>query len=314
MPPHDPGHIERLVSSVRKHRWILLLAMGIGGALLSLALMRQAQQSEERLVALAAAREADDYAAGIGHELDRGLERIGVLADAVAASANLDQRQFAQTVRPTLLRQKIVEAVSWIPRVSDAERQTFETQARDNGVLDFVIRQKTPEGFIPAGQRDFYLPVLHLEPSEIYSSALGFDMLADPTRKSALEAARDSGKPAASAPTLQLVNDQNSAAVLLFFPVYNTSSVPPTVEQRRAEFRGAVGGSILIPNVVIRALGILKHETFDFGLYDVTDAAQPLALTLHSAESLEPLPPGSPPPTDTSLTQRRTLPDRKSVV
>lgn len=101
-----------------------------------------------------------------------------------------------------------------------------------------------PEYTIPGGDdAGFYAPITYVEPlSADARRALGFDSLTDPVRRAALERARDTGRPAATASTVLIteVGAPQQRSVLLYVPVYRGGGVPETVEARRNALQGFV--------------------------------------------------------------------------
>ena len=60
-------------------------------------------------------------------------------------------------------------------------------------------------------------------------------MFSEPTRRAAMEHARDTGEPAASGPVtlVQEIEGQPQPGLLIYMPVYRTPTTPSTVEERR---------------------------------------------------------------------------------
>jgi CHASE1-domain containing sensor protein len=90
----------------------------------------------------------------------------------------------------------------------------------------YVIRELNAAGeLVPAAERDEYVPVLYSQTQSLLGVPLGFDLLAQPLRRSTLERAHRSGKLAVSQP-MQLVGVEPAYAtgVLLVAPVAHLSS------------------------------------------------------------------------------------------
>lgn len=78
--------------------------------------------------------------------------------------------------------------------------------------------------------------------SEENIRAIGFDMYSEPTRRSTMIEARDTGR-LAMTPPVQLVQDHGVRDVkgeLIYYPVYRTDTTPKTVEERRRSLQGYV--------------------------------------------------------------------------
>lgn len=145
-------------------------------------------------------------------------QRLNSLRRFFVNSSDVSREEFDGFTQPLLLRAR---AYAWAPRVLRQQRSQFEQQvSRERGV-DFVIRELNAAGeLVPAPERDEYVPVLYSQTQSLLGSPLGFDLLAQPLRRSALERAHKSGKLAVSQP-MQLVGVEPAyaAGVLLVAPV-----------------------------------------------------------------------------------------------
>lgn len=126
----------------------------------------------------------------------------------------------------------------------------FAEYVRDTLALKEVIQRVRAEGYpdftvLPAGVRDFYTPIIYLEPFEARNlRAFGYDMFSHPVRRKAMEAARDQGKPVVSGKVtlVQETGQDIQSGFLLYFPVYNLrdGKGPVTVQGRREQLTGFV--------------------------------------------------------------------------
>lgn len=95
----------------------------------------------------------------------------------------------------------------------------------------------------PAGGRDEYCVTILLEPHDLGSErVIGYDMLSDPSRKAAMNRARDSGLISATGNValVQEASSGNQAGVLLYAPVYRGADTPASEQARRAAVMGFV--------------------------------------------------------------------------
>jgi diguanylate cyclase (GGDEF)-like protein/PAS domain S-box-containing protein len=165
-----------------------------------------------------------------------------------------------------LLRQyEGVQALVWAPRVTAAGRAEFETRARQSGIPDFHITERTPDGrWIPAGDRAEYFPVIGNKQVRDEQAALGFDEGAEPVRRRTLERARDTAKPAATpAHQLFLPDRKPEWGTLIVWPVYAEGAPTATVDERRAGLIGFAIGVFRIENMLET---ILDRTTIPVGL------------------------------------------------
>jgi PAS domain S-box-containing protein len=136
-------------------------------------------------------------------------------------------------------RQRIEEhmpgtlGVGFSRRISPGEVDGVVASMRSQGFTDFHIRPMTP--------REEYHAILYLEPlHERNRVALGFDMFTEPTRRAAMQQARDSGYAAASG-KVTLVQETEAIkqpGFLMYAPIYRGEGAPDTLEARRRLFVG----------------------------------------------------------------------------
>ncbi|MPR01289.1 diguanylate cyclase [Pseudomonas sp. MAFF 212408] len=153
-------------------------------------------------------------------------QRLASLQRFFANSDEVSSAEFDGFAQPLLLHAR---AYAWAPRVFRDQRSRFEQDiARQRGA-PFVIRELNASGDLaPAAERDEYVPVLYSQTQSLLGSPLGFDLLAQPLRRSTLERAQQSGKPAVSQP-MQLVGVEPAyaAGVLLVAPVSKPTDTEP---------------------------------------------------------------------------------------
>lgn len=107
-------------------------------------------------------------------------------------------------------------------------------------VIAFMNGQgNTSFAISPSGERANYTPIIYLEPE---TSGIGLDMSVDPIRKSALEAARDSGHSTLTSPTPALLPSANKSDLVffLFTPQYRPNMPIATATQRQQALQGYV--------------------------------------------------------------------------
>lgn len=129
--------------------------------------------------------------------------------------------------------------------------------------LDQHTKNVMAEGFPsyavrPAGPRDIYTSIVFLEPFVGRNlRAFGYDMFSEPTRRAAMERARDTGRPAASG-TVTLVQETNKdvqQGFLLYLPIYRNGASIETVAQRRAAHLGFVYSPFRADDLMAGILG-----------------------------------------------------------
>ena len=111
----------------------------------------------------------------------------------------------------------------------------------------------------PVGERKIYSSIIYLEPFNWRNvRAFGYDMLSEPVRRKALEAARDSNMAVLSGKVtlVQEAGKDVQAGTLMYIPVYKKNMPVETVEQRRLAIKGWVYSPYRMDDLMS---GILGH-------------------------------------------------------
>jgi len=144
---------------------------------------------------------------GLHENFDLYLETVQSLASLHSAYPQFDREQFRSFVSRNLRKYRGIQALEWIPRVDRGGRADFELAMRDAGHVDFAFRKWTPDGepkWTTSTEHwtDEYFPVYFMELFVGNEAAFGIDLGSHPVRRAALDEARNSGKPIATAPTV----------------------------------------------------------------------------------------------------------------
>jgi PAS domain S-box-containing protein len=108
--------------------------------------------------------------------------------------------------------------------------------------------------------------------------AIGYDMATEPVRRSAMERACDTGRPAASGPVtlVQEIDEKKQAGFLVYLPVYGGGRAPQTVDERRAALAGFVYGPFRVDDLMRGILGGGTHPGIAFRIFAGPEAAPSL--------------------------------------
>lgn len=162
------------------------------------------------------------------------------------------------------------------------------TPPRELDWLVETIRHQGQPGFevYPLGPRDVYAPVVYVEPfAGRNTRALGFDILSDPVRRAAAEAARNSGEVRLTT-GVELVHENETQTpqrgAVLYLPVYGSGLPLNTPVQRQLAVTGYVYTSLRLEDL-LRSVGLPAAGTLSLTLYDGRDT-RPGALLAGDAE------------------------------
>lgn len=193
-------------------------------------------------------------------------QRLNSLRRFFVNSDEVSREEFDGFAEPLLLRTR---AYAWAPRVFREQRRQFEQEVSEQRGAPFAIRELNAAGELaPASERDEYVPVLYSQTQSLLGSPLGFDLLAQPLRRSALERAQQTGKLAVSQP-MQLVGVEPgyAAGVVLVAPVSHL----PTSEHSRNEPYGYVMAVISMRQLVADGLPKPDRDNLVMQIVDTSD-------------------------------------------
>jgi diguanylate cyclase (GGDEF)-like protein len=155
-------------------------------------------------------------------------------------------------------------------RAADVEA-FLDEQRKDESLrqagIDFSIH--------PPGMRDSYDVLTYLEPLAGNREAVGLDMDAQPQRRAAMQAVRDSGEPISSG---RMILDDRGAkfvGLAMRMPVYFRGMPTETVAQRRRAYIGSVGAGIRINDMMSGLLSVHTLRVINFKIYDAGSMREP---------------------------------------
>jgi signal transduction histidine kinase/CheY-like chemotaxis protein len=227
----------------------LVLGLAVTGVVSMLLWRTERHERQEEICQLAQAR-----AELLSGQIMRSMEVLHAIVALYKSRDNVSREEFRAFVADALERQPELQALAWDPRVPANERAAYEDRAHAEGFSDFRFTEEVSEGVLrPAAARAEYYPVFYLESLQRNAPAFGFDVGSEQNRRAALEHARDSGRPAATAPIRLAQEPGSQLGILVFEPLY--AGLPQTTEQRRAALLGFAVAVFRIGDLVEQSLG-----------------------------------------------------------
>ncbi len=255
-------------------------AIAAAGIALSLTMFLVLRANEADRVDTRIDRALTVHVAALEREVARNLSAVRSVAAHYGAADTVSREQFRAFVADTLTRSPSIQALEWIPRVGESERERFEQWARADGLAGFEFTERDAAGeVVSASGRDEFFPVYFVEPLAGNEAALGFDLSSNPTRQAALVAARDSGELVASGRITLVQEKDQRHGFLAFFPAYAIGASPSTVDNRQRDLEGFALGVFRVPDLVEAATAGLTG--LDLRLVD--SAAEPDAQLLYDS-------------------------------
>lgn len=153
-----------------------------------------------------------------------------------------------------------IQGIGFAKAIRPHERALHEQRMREQGRAGYRIW--------PEGDRALYSSIVYIEPLDWRNQrAIGYDMFSEPTRREAMERARDTGDVAASA-KVELVQEagaQRQAGFLMYLPVYGRT--PETDAERRRFLVGWVYAPFRATDLVERTFDS-RGGSLDIRVYD----------------------------------------------
>ncbi|MBP0629150.1 EAL domain-containing protein [Cupriavidus sp. AcVe19-1a] len=249
---------------------LLALLVAASGALLTAGAWRQVQQFELRVAQQhfdALLNQADSALRERMLENERLLRGVAGLMTANPATSRAQWRNYLYTAQLDELPPG-TQSIGYAPLAAPRQVESLVAAARADGLAGYGIH--------PAGSpRSLYAPILYVEPlAGRNARAVGFDLLSEPSRRAAMEAARDSGEPRLTR-GLELVRESEAAqrqrGALLFLPVYGGGVAASTPAQRREAVVGYVFVSLRLGDLM-RGVGAPALADLELSLHEGTPA------------------------------------------
>lgn len=159
--------------------------------------------------------------------------------------------------------------VGWSPRITLAERRSFERLARVTGYPGYRIFENGPHHRrISARMRPEYYPLLFTEAQSAKEHVVGFDILSSPVRAAAIERALRTGQPAATPPTNVMSVRRRNGGVIGYMAVGRSR-----VNTNAPVARGVVLGVFDVVPMIDHSI-LAKAQSAGLDLF-LLDPAQP---------------------------------------
>ena len=213
------------------------LSLGLVMGLLALGIVQVAQWNNER-VRSSFDRDATGAFAAMRAQLREPLQALEALHSVFVASDDVSPEEMRLATRQWLAP-GMLQAMGWSERLQRDEVPAFEARVRAEGAKGFTVFDRSDSGEKrPPGDE---LVVIHyIAPPAGNTAALGVNVMSIPAARAAVEKARSTGQPAATAGfrlTQQRVGE-NQSGVVIYQALYEPRT--PTEAQRASALRGVV--------------------------------------------------------------------------
>lgn len=155
-----------------------------------------------------------------------------------------------------------IQGMGFARHIPASALQEHEDNVRAAGFPEYSVR--------PAGTRAEYTSIIWLEPFDWRNQrAFGYDMFAEPTRRAAMERARDTGEPALTRKVklVQETSEAPQAGFLIYLPLYRYLESPQQVAQRRDALMGYIYAPFRMNDLMDGIFG-QSREDVDLEIFD----------------------------------------------
>ena len=184
-----------------------------------------------------------------------------------ASSENVDRVEWKTYVDTIQIQKNYpgIQGMGYSIFVSAAEEAQHITNIRAQGFPEYRIHPQT--------NNDPKTAIIYLEPFDIRNQqAFGFDMYQEPTRRLALQLARDTGTAQLSGriTLVQEIDEDVQPGFLIYVPFYNNKNVE-TVQERRANIVGYIYAPFRARDFIE---GMIANEDFSDIAIRITDGVR----------------------------------------
>ncbi len=257
--------IQKILAVLRRSPLaIVVLILGLG---LTLAGWQYAAAKVDQVAHQQFLLHSDDAKAEILQRINTHIEILRGAHGLFAASEHITRSEWARFVEALDLRRYPgIQGMGFIRYVTGPERRSFERMVRGDNSVE-------PGGYpgfaiFPQGERDDYYPVTYFESLEPGLKVLGLDHGAYSVGREALERARDTGLPIASARLESVVDHTGKPRFMIVLPVYRNGQPHATVPERRSALLGFIYARFRMDELLNHTLGATLLQELHFEVYD----------------------------------------------
>ncbi len=210
------------MAKVRSRKQIVLIALTIFviGLVLTqlryLTLVGEHEQSLDQHFQ----RYASQYFSAIERAMQTEIDRVNSLSAVFKVSDEVSRGEFTSYAQVLTASDHAIQALEWLPLISNELRQQYEASIRQEGFHGFRITAMTADGLQEAPESEYYIPVNYIYPFEPNETAFGFDVKSVLTEKIAIDEATRLDEVVMTAPIHLVQETGEQKAALLYKPVF----------------------------------------------------------------------------------------------
>lgn len=198
------------------------------------------------------------------------------------SSSDVDNEEFSNFSTTLMELSGSVFAIAWAPKVNQEDVSRFKTQMKKKHSQYEIIERNELGDFTSVANRNFYVPVVYVEPfDEGRNAALGFDLMSQMDRRMAILSSIEKGNIVTSSPVNLISDSDSKKSIMMFLPVFKGKF------KSFEKFEGIYLAAIRMDDV-FRIINPGLISQFDKLVFtDITDNYNPQALYNFEDESFK---------------------------
>lgn len=183
-----------------------------------------------------------------------------------------DPELFKKYVSLIISQNISIQAVEWIPKITEDERTDFESYAQNYYPDFFISEYNDQDELVPAEPAKEFYPLFMIHPLQGNEKAVGFDLFSNKKRRDALTRSAESGFPFSTEPITLVQETEDQKGILVCIPTYYASAEK---KYGITNCKGFVLGVFRIHDLIFNSLKKLHLRGIPICIQDVSDPQNP---------------------------------------
>ena len=252
---------------IRKH--LQLFAITLTGLVLSIVGYFYSAQLESRQRQTSVSHLMEERQAQLETRIATTVETLDAVGSFISNTDELSPRAFKNFTSPILNRHPEFWAIHWAPRIDHQQRPQFEQALNERGFSKGITElEPITNWVIPSSQKRQYYPVQLSEPLERNQTIIGFDASSRQLSNDVIKQILNRNINFLSSTPFKLIQDNDGSASVVFFrPVFDTQPAPADPALRAKNIRGFIL-ALVKPQTVLNMLA-MKDQGITMRLMDI---------------------------------------------
>jgi len=210
--------------------------------------------------------ERENYLAVLNSELIENVNILNTVKQLFLSFKTVDRKEFKVFTNFFLENNKKVQALLWVPLVSNNDRYRYERLARKEGHKNFKFTEIGNTGQIKKRAKALqYYPAYYVEPLKGNEAILGLDLFSNKKRSKTILNALKTGQIIGTSNFELTQEKEEKYTFLLLNPIYKTRV------NHKSDILGFISGVFKIDDLINSSLELLVKDNLEFQVFDATE-------------------------------------------